>query len=94
MFALEHTYHARWLSVYICDIMTLFQKHPFVLHEFNAGKFVVHKTSNKFSAMAIDLCHEQNNAIIKGSGEAVGLMSDPGALKHWMVADSKVARMV
>ena len=29
------------------------------------------KTSNKFSAMATDQCHEQNNAGIKGSGGAV-----------------------
>ena len=53
--------------------MLLSQKHPDVLEEIRAGIFVAHKTDNKFSAMTIDQCHEKNNAIIKGSGGAVGL---------------------
>ena len=43
--------------------------------------------------MAIDQCHEQNNAIIKGSGGAVGLTDNPPALRRWMVAGPEVARM-
>jgi len=73
--------------------MTLSEKHPAILEEFKAGKFVVHKTSNKFSAMAIDQCHEQNNATVKGSGGAVGLTENPGALRRWMVAGPEIARM-
>ena len=68
MFALDHTHYSRWLSVHIRDMTTLAVKHPDVLAEFMSGNFVVHKTSNKFSAMAIDQCHEQNNATVKGSG--------------------------
>jgi hypothetical protein len=74
--------------------MALSEKHPAVLAEFQAGKFVVNKTSNTFSAMAIDQCHEQNNATIKGSGGAVGLTDNPGALRRWMVAGPEIARMV
>ena len=70
------------------------EKHPSILTEFRAGKFAVCKTSNIFSAMAIDQCHEQNNAIIKESGGAIGLTSNPGALRRWMVAGPEVARMV
>ena len=44
--------------------------------------------------MAIDQCHEQNNAAIKESGAAIGLMTDPRALRRWMVAGPEVARMV
>ena len=59
----------------------LSEKHPAILAEFLAGKFVVYKTSNKFSAMAIDQCHEQNNATIKDSaGGAIGLMT---ILEHY-----------
>ena len=94
MFALDHIHYSRWLPVHIRDMMLLSQKHPAILAEFHAGKFVVHKTCNNFSAMAIDQCHEQNNAVIKESGGAIGLMTDPGALRRWMVAGPEVARMV
>lgn len=53
MFALDHTHYSRWLPVHIRDMMELSEKHPAILEEFHAGNFVVHKTSNKFSAMAI-----------------------------------------
>ena len=81
-FALDHTLYSTWLSVHIRDMMTLSEKQPGVLAEFKAGKFVIYNTSNKFSAMAIDQCHEQNNALVKGSGAAIGLTENPGALRR------------
>ena len=80
MVALDHTHYSRWLSAHIRDMTTLAEKHPDVFAEFNLGNFVVHKTSNKFSAMALDQSHEQNNAMVKGSGGAIGLTGNPGAL--------------
>ena len=80
--------------MHIGDKLALSKKHPEILAEFNAGKFVIYKTSNKFSAMAIDQCHEQNNATVKESGGAMGLTTDPLALRHWMVAGPEVARIV
>ena len=74
-------------------MMNLIDKHPDVLAEFKSRRFVVHKTSNKISAMSIDQCHEQNNAVVKGSGGAIGLTGNPGALKHWMVAGPEIARI-
>ena len=50
----------------------------------------MHKTNTKCSAMAIDQCHEHNNAMITGSGGAVGLTDNPPALRRWMVADPEV----
>ena len=47
-------------------MMDLEKKHPDILEKFKAGKFVVNKSGNKFSAIAIDQCHEQSNAIMKG----------------------------
>lgn len=70
------------------DIL-LSENHCRIYDEFCAGEFVVHKTSNKFSAMAIE-CHDQNSAVIKESGGAI----DPGALRHWIVAGPEVVRMV
>ena len=94
MFALDHIHYSRWLPVHIRDMMSLSEKHPEVLAKFHAGKFVIHKTSKKFSAMAIDQCHEQNNATFKESGGAIGLTTDPVALRRWMVAGPEVARIV
>ena len=43
--------------------------------------------------MPIDQAHEQNNAIVKGSGGAVGLTENPSAFKKWMVAGPEQARL-
>ena len=73
----------------------LSEKHPAIFIKFCDGKFVVHKTSSRFSAIAIDQCHEQNNAIVKDSaGGTIALMTNPDALRCRMVADPEVARMV
>ena len=72
-------------------MMALSEKHPDIVAEFHAGKVVIH---NKFSAMAIDQCHEQNNATVKESGGAIGLTTDPLALRRWIVAGPEVARIV
>ena len=94
MFALDHTHNSMWLPVHTRDMMLLSQKHLNGLEEFRAGKLMVHKTDNIFSAMAMGQCHEQKNAIIKGSGGAVGPTYNPPAHRRWMVADPEVARMI
>jgi hypothetical protein len=63
-------------------MMPLSEKHPAILAVFCAGKFLAHKASNKFSAMAINQCHEYNNAAVKEAGGAIGLMTNPAALRH------------
>ena len=80
-FALDHTHYCRWLSVHIRDMTSLSVNHPNIHAKFRAGTFVMHKTRNKFSTMAIDQCHEQNNGAIKGSRGAVGLTANPAALR-------------
>ena len=44
--------------------------------------FVVKKTANRFSAIAIDQAHEQNNASVKDDGGAVGLTENPAAVRR------------
>ena len=44
--------------------------------------------------MPLDEAHEQNNALVKGLGGAVGLTDNPSALLRWMVAGPEVARVV
>ncbi|KAJ8873170.1 hypothetical protein PR048_026787 [Dryococelus australis] len=40
------------------------------------------KSENVFSGIGLDQAHEQNNAILKGDGGAVGLFTDPAALRR------------
>src|SRR5688572_1981145 len=81
-------------AVHLRDMAELFIKHPNVAKEFKAGKFTVQKTRKVFSSIAIDQAHEQNNALIKGDGGAVGLTDNPSALHRWMTAGPEVARVV
>ena len=60
--------------------------------EFRGGKFVVHKTSENFSGMSIDRCHEQDNGAVNASNGAVGLSENPEALRGRTVACPEVAR--
>lgn len=65
-----------------------------IAREFNDGKFTVQKTNRVFSAIATDYVHEQNNALVKGEGGAVGLTDNSSALRRWMVAGPEVARVI
>ena len=92
-FALSRYNYARWLPVHLRDMLTLKDDHPLTAKEFSAGKFVVTKTERKLSELALDHAHEQNNAIVKDYGIAVGLTGNPGALRRWAVAGPEMARL-
>ena len=72
-FALDHTNYARWLPIHIRDMKCL----PGRVQQSLRECWVISKSSNTFSSIPIDQEHEQNNARVKGSGEAVGLMESP-----------------
>ena len=74
IFALNHYNYARWLSVHIHDLQRISVVFPDVYNEFLSGNFVLQKTTKPFSAIAIDQWHEQNNAVIKDVGGAVGIL--------------------
>lgn len=93
-FALDHTHYARWIPVHLRDMVNLHRTHPDVLEEFRAGMFTVQKTNRIFSSIATDQAHEQNTAIIKGDGGAVGLLDNASVLQRWMVVGPKVARVI
>ncbi|VDI16024.1 Hypothetical predicted protein [Mytilus galloprovincialis] len=93
-FALDHTNYSRWLPIHLCDMVQLPKTNPETHRAFLEGNFVVNKTKKKFSCMAIDQAHEQNNACVKADGGAVGLTENLGALRRWMVAGPEMARLV
>ena len=47
-----------------------------------------------FLAMHIDQTHKQNNAIVKGSGGAVGLTQNPSAFRKWLLAGPEQAQLI
>ena len=44
--------------------------------------------------MPIDQAHEPNNALMKGSGGAVGLIQNPSAFRKWLLAGPEQARLI
>ena len=58
--------YARWIPVYLRDMLGLHKTHPEVLEVFQAGMFSVQKTKRILTSIATDQAHEQNNACIKG----------------------------
>ena len=93
-FALDQIHYTRWIPVHLRDMVTLKDVHPTVFAEFMKGNFVVKKTERRFSAIAIDQAHEQNNASVKDDGGAVGLTENPAALRRWMVSGPEMARVI
>ena len=97
VFALDHVHYARWLSIYLRELVEL-KNLPSVYEEFCRGGFVVkqNKTKHKrtFSSIAFDHAHEQCNAIIKGDGGAISLTTSPDSLRRWMVAGPEITRLL
>lgn len=93
-FALDHINYAQWLPIHLRDMLALQTTHPDIYQEFEKGNFAIRKTESKFLNIAIDQAHEQNNAIVKGDGGAIGLTEDPDALRRWMVAGPKISRLI
>ena len=67
---------------------------PRIATEFEKGHFVVYKTRSAFSSIAIDHAPEQNNKLVKGQGEVIGLTESAPQLLRWMVCGPEMARAV
>ncbi len=93
-FSLNHTNYARWMPVHVRDMCSLSVTHPDVAREFRNGKFVIAKSRRKFSLLAIDHAHEQNNATMKEDGGIIGLTQDPDALLRWAVAGPELVPVI
>ena len=96
IFAFNHYNYARWVTIHVDVLMKLELVCPNVYKEICSGNLIVRKTINPFSLIALDQAHEQNNAIIKGFGGAVGLLSKDmdSALRRWEVAGLEVCRLL
>lgn len=93
-FAIDHTNYARWISVHIRGMELLPNIAPEVYHAFCSGKFTVKKSNSRFSSIALDQSHEQENKLVKSTGGAVGLAEDAAALRRWMIAGPEIASLL
>ena len=83
-------------SLHVDDLLNLEYTCPNVFKEFCNGNFVISRTENSFSSIAIDQAHEQHNAVLKEVGSAVGLLSQymDAALWRWEIADLEVVALL
>ena len=72
-FAFGKTNYARWLPVWLRDMLLLEIQHPLVHRPFNNGLFVVQRSTTKFSMMAIDQNQEHVIQFAKHEGGPKGL---------------------
>lgn len=89
-FSLDHTNYARWIPIHLRDMKSLPEQIRSEFHKY----WVISKSRNKFSCIPIDQAHEQNNAVLKGSGGIIGLTENKEALKRWMTAGPELSRIL
>ena len=91
-FALDYVNYSRWMPVHIRDMKSL---PDHIKDEFeNHSQWVLSKTMNTFSAIPFDQAHKQENKIVKGSGDAVGLTENPVAFRRWMLSGPEMAMLL
>lgn len=93
-FSLNHTNYARWMPVHVRDMCSLDNNHPDIAREFRNGKFVIAKSKNKFSCIAIDHGHEQNNGVMKKEEGIIGLTQDSNSLLRWAVSGPELVSVI
>ena len=96
IFAFNHYNYARWLSIQVDDLLKLEYKCPDVYKEFCNEHFVISKTGDAFSSIALDQAHRQNNAVLKATGGAAGLLTQDidAALRPWEIVCREVVRLL
>ena len=82
------------ITVHLSDMLALPDTNPSAMAEFEKGNFVVLKSQNPFSKIALNHAHEQNNRTVKGDGGLIGLTQKSPALLRWMVLGPEVAWVI
>ena len=92
MFAYDRTNYSRYLPVYWCDMMSLKEEHPSAYEAFQAGDFVVQRSGNAFSQVAVDHTIEQTiNRDTKSQGGIIGFSLNKGAVQRWLLTSHERA---
>ena len=75
-FVFGRTNYARWLPVFLRDMLLLESRHPLVFKAFNHGLFVIQRSNTNLSMMALDRNHEHCIKFLKEEGGPTGLYGD------------------
>ena len=65
VFALGHHNYARWLTVYLLDLLSLGKSLSDIYQNFKDAHFSFQTSNREFSSIALDQVHEQKNAVLK-----------------------------
>ena len=85
LFAMDHYNYSRWISVHLFDLVHLHLNSPDVYDAFMSEKFSFDKNTRRFSSIAPDQLHEQNNAVIKGMSGVTDVLNreDQAGVERW-----------
>lgn len=93
MFAYDRTNYARYLPVYLCEMLALERNHPSVHQAVTSGDFVVQRSSwNGFGQVAVDQTIEQTiNCDTKSKGGIIGFSLNKAAVQRWVLTSHERA---
>lgn len=88
LFAYDHVNYAHHLSVFWCEMMSLYA-HPDAHRQIVSGEFAVERSATTaFSQVLVDQCIEQSlNRDVKTSGGFVRISQQAGAVQRWILTD-------
>ena len=87
LFAYNRTKYARYLPIYLSDMLQLEEKHPGAFKAISAGEFVVQRSSsNGFAQVAADQTIEQ--------GGIIGFSVNKTAVQRWVLTSHERAEIL
>ena len=95
-FSFDHYNYARWAIVDLFGLMTLHSTCPDIYAQFLKGHFSFQKLNRRFSKMALDQVHEQNDEKVRGASGAMHLLNraDMSGLERWETCTPEIARIM
>ena len=75
VFSFDYCNYAQWATVYLFDLMTLHLTCPDVYAQFLKRNLSFQKSNRRFSKLALDKVHEENNEKIKRASGAMHLLN-------------------
>ena len=96
VFSFGYYNYARWATVHLFDLMALHSTCPDVYVQFLKGNFSFQKSNGRFSKIALDQVHEQNNEKINGASGAAHLLdrADVSGFEQWETCTPEIARII
>ena len=94
---MDRYHYARWGTVHLFHLMNLHDTCPDIIYRnFVSGSFSFQKSYRRFSKMAPDQVHKQNNEKIKGVSGATHLLNrnDMSGMERWETSTPEIARII